>query len=172
MHRRLPALLAVAWACADEPEFDPLDPELIGEISLARGSAVGSTHGGTWTFEFTLDTCDCPSIEFDGQTQDLCELASFAPDDVQVSHSNGRLAIPVGPITLTGAIESDGTFIVASHHDLSTVLGPLESLARIDGEFDSSSTFAEGMVQQRLLGDLAGDALDCRWTGSFTAERP
>lgn len=159
-------------ACAAESEIDPLDPEQIHELSLARGSAIGDAHGGPWQFEFESDACDCPSIELDGETQDLCELIQFVPGELQVTHADGILAIPIGPITLTGAIESDGTFVVASQYDASTLLGPLESLARIDGQFDADSTHADGSVAQRLIGDLAGEALDCRWTGSFTAERP
>jgi hypothetical protein len=166
----LATLLATALACADE--LDPLDPDLIRELSLERGSAVGDVHGGAWAFEFELATCDCPSVEVDGQTQDLCAFAQFWPGELQVSQADGLLAIPIDPITLTGAIESDGSFVVASRHDASTLLGPLESLARIDGQFKASSTQADGSVAQRLLGDLAGEPLDCRWTGSFVATRP
>jgi hypothetical protein len=161
-----------AIACADVTEVDPLDPELIRELSLERGSATGDVHAGLWTFEFESATCDCPSIEVDGQTQDLCELSLFVPSQLQVSHSDGLLAIPIDPITLTGAIESDGSFVVASLHDASTLLGPLESLARIDGQIDESSAHADGSTALRLLGELAGEPLDCRRTGSFTATRP
>jgi hypothetical protein len=162
----------LALACADEPEVDPLDPDLIADLSLARGSAVGDVHAGLWSFEFELATCDCPSVDVDGQTQDLCELVQFTPDELQVSHIDGLLAITVDPITLTGAIETDGSFVVASLHDATSLFGPLESLARIDGQFDASSTHADGVVAQRLLGELAGEPLDCGWTGSFTATRP
>jgi hypothetical protein len=177
VHPRSPALvllaaLAVGLACADEPELDPLDPELIRELSLERGSAVGDVHAGAWAFEFELAACDCPSVEVDGQTEDLCTTARFLPGELQVSQADGLLAIPIDPITLTGAIESDGSFVIASRHDASTLLGPLESLARIDGQFDDSSTHADGSVAQRLLGELAGEPLDCRWTGSFVATRP
>jgi hypothetical protein len=159
-------------ACADAPELDPLDRELIRELSLERGSAVGDQHGGTWSFEFQVDDCDCPSVEVDGLSYDLCELVPFVPADVQVTHANGLLAVSFGQITATGAIESDGSFIVASLHDESTVIGPLESLARLDGQFDQDSTSAEGWAGQRLIGDLAGDPLDCRRTGTFVAHRP
>jgi hypothetical protein len=163
--------LAAALACADEP-VDPLDPDLIRELSLERGTAVGNVHGGTWAFEFELADCDCPNIEVNGATIILCGAVDFVPGELQVSQADGLLAIPIDPITLTGAIESDGSFVVASRHDASALLGPIESLARIDGQFDASSTHADGSVAQRLLGDLAGDPLDCRWTGSFTATRP
>jgi hypothetical protein len=164
--------LALAPACADEPPVDPLDPELIRELSLALGSAVGDTHNGSWQFEFELENCDCPSVQLDGQTQDLCKLVQFMPGELQISQVDGLLAIPIGPTTLTGAIESDGTFVVASQHDATTLLGPLESLARIDGQFNANSTHADGSVAQRLLGEIAGEPLDCRWTGSFVAQRP
>lgn len=167
----LAGALGLALACADEPEVDPLDPELIRELSLARGSAVGDSYDGLWQFEFEMGSCDCPSVELDGQTQELCELVVFVPDELQVSHTDGLLAIPIGPITSTGAIESDGSFVVASSHDASTLLGPLESLARIDGQFDADGVHADGSVAQRLLGELAGEPLDCRRTGSFVATR-
>jgi hypothetical protein len=163
---------AAALACVAEPPVDPLDPELIRELSLARGSATGNTHGGGWQFDFDLETCDCPSIELDGQTQDLCDLVQFLSGELQLTHADGILAIPIGPVTSTGAIETDGSFTVASHYDASSLLGPLESLGRIDGQFDPSSTHAEGSVTQRLLGELANDPIDCRWIGTFTAERP
>jgi hypothetical protein len=159
-------------ACVADPPVDALDADLIDELSRARGSATGNLHGGSWQFDFVLESCDCPSIELDGQTQDLCDLVQLMPAELQVTQADGILAITIGPITSTGAIESDGTFVVASHHDASTLLGPLESLARIDGHFDPESTHAEGSAAQRLLGELANEPLDCRWTGSFTAERP
>jgi hypothetical protein len=173
----VPALLGVlactlTLACADEPQLDPLDPELIRELSLARGTASGSTHAGLWQLEFELDHCDCPSVELGGQTQDLCELVQLIPGESQVSHVDGLLAIPIGPISSSGAIERDGSFVVASLHDASTLLGPLESLARLDGQFDADSTHADGSVAQRLLGELADESIDCRWTGSFVATRP
>ncbi len=163
---------AATLACVADPQVDPLDPELIRKLSLARGSASGNTHGGSWQFDFDLETCDCPSIELDGQTQDLCELVQFLPGELQLTQADGILLIPIGPITSTGAIETDGSFTVASHYDASTLLGPLESLARIDGQFDVKSTHAEGSVTQRLLGELANDPIDCRWAGTFTAARP
>lgn len=162
----------LALACADEPELDPLDPELIRELSLATGTAAGNVHGGAWQFEFTFEACDCPSVELDGQTQDLCALVQVVPAELQVTHADGLLAIPIGPITSTGAIERDGSFVVASSHDASTLLGPIESLTRIDGRFDADSTHADGSVAQRLLGELAGEPLDCRQTGTFVAARP
>jgi hypothetical protein len=96
----------------------------------------------------------------------------FTPDELQVTHTDGLLAITVDPITLTGAIETDGSFVVASRHDATSLFGPLDSLARIDGQFDAESTYADGSLAQRLLGELAGEPLDCRWAGSFTATRP
>lgn len=169
--RRLSLVAALALACTEAPEVDPLDPELIRELAAERGSASGDDHGGTWTFEFEFDTCDCPSVDILGETQDLCELVPFTPTELQVTHSGGRLAISMGAITATGAIESDGTFVVAASHDASTIVGPLDALARLDGTFEQDGKRAQGWAGQRLIGQFAGEPLDCRRTGSFVAQR-
>ena len=163
--------LGLALACAGEAEVDPLDPEQIHDLALDRGSATGTMYGGSWSFDFTLDSCNCPSIEVGGETQDLCVLVQFVSGDLEVTHVDGLLAIAVGPITATGAVETDGTFVVASQYDASTILGPIESLARMDGQFVDNSSHVDGTMAGRLLGELAGDPLDCRWSGSFTADR-
>ncbi len=168
----LPFACALACACGEAPEVDPLDRELIRELALERGTGSGDAHSGTWEFEFEVDACDCPSVDVQGQTYDLCELVPFVSTEVQVTHSGGRLAVAIGEVTATGPIESDGSFVVASLHDASTVLGPLESLARIDGRFDAASTHVEGWAGQRLIGELVGEPIDCRRTGTVTAQRP
>jgi hypothetical protein len=70
---------------------------------------------------------------------------------------------------LSGAIESDESFSVAAVHDASTLAGPLESLARIDGRFTGDSV--EGWAGQRLIGEVNGVEFDCRWLGDFVGAR-
>ncbi|PRQ02127.1 hypothetical protein ENSA5_25860 [Enhygromyxa salina] len=169
------AVFGCALGCADaDPlDADPLDAELIRELSMGQGSATGDARSGPWQFTFETESCDCPSFEFDGQTQDLCALAGYVALDLELIEGSGVLAIPTGPGAeagvLTGAIESDGSFDLASRHDAATVAGPLESLQRMDGEFRDGNTRAMGWAGQRLIGEAAGSAVDCRWIGSFDA---
>ncbi|KIG12317.1 hypothetical protein DB30_01585 [Enhygromyxa salina] len=167
--------LALAGCGGDQGESDPLDPELIRELSMARGSASANTHGGAWLLTFEVDTCDCPSVELDAEPLDLCALASFAGQGFVVGlvESGGVLAIPSDPNAsfgvLTGAIEADGAFDVAARHDASTLVGPLELLARMDGV--ATKDHMDGWAGQRLIGEVAGTTLDCRWVGSFGGTR-
>lgn len=169
------ASLALSGCAGTDDMSDPLDPELIREISMAQGSALGDPHSGAWQFVFELDSCDCPSVEVDAQPVELCALASFAGQgfEIDLIEGGGVLAIPSGPDAsfgvLSGAIEADGGFSVAARHDASTLAGPLESLARMDGQFTADS--AEGWAGQRLIGELPGAELDCRWIGSFVGAR-
>jgi hypothetical protein len=163
-------------ACVDDSApVDPLDPDLIRTISMAQGSASADTHSGVWQLVFEVDNCDCPSVELEDQLVDLCSFASFAGPsyEAQLIESGGLLAIPAGFDAsfgvLSGAIDADGGFSVASRHDASTVAGPLELLARMDGQFDGDQV--EGWAGQRLIGELASAQLDCRWIGSFVGTR-
>ena len=72
---------------------------------------------------------------------------------------------------LTGPIDADGSFSVAGLHDVSTIAGPLELIGRLDGSVDGDDALATGDAAQRLIGELSGEPIDCRWTGEFVAER-
>ena len=171
--------LALAGCSPGEPDpIDPLDAELIRELSMAQGDASGSAHAGTWSVRFEQDSCDCPSLTINGEPVDLCELGALALADetpLEFSEGGGVLAITTGPGSpfgvLTGAIASDGSFDVASRHDASTLVGALETLTRIDGSFDAGGGEVSGWAGQRLIGAPLGDAIDCRQVGSFTGSR-
>lgn len=171
----LPVLvLAVGAACSSDPELtDPLERDLIAELATAQGSASGSARSGAFTLAFTIDACDCPTVDIEGQTIDLCGLASFAELPVEVVEGSGILGVSNDDeaLLLTGAIEADGSFIIAGTQDVSTLASPLEVLRRVDGQFDAANDRAEGWAGQRLLGELASQPIDCRWTGSFVATR-
>ncbi|HLT34699.1 MAG TPA: hypothetical protein VK034_00405 [Enhygromyxa sp.] len=165
-------ILAASAGCSssDEP-IDPLDRELVRELSLAQGTASGSAHAGTFTIEFSTDHCDCPNLEFDGQTVDICTLAELGGEaSVELTEGSGVLAITAASISLTGAIEPDGSFMVAEIRNHTTLAGPIELLRRLDGQFSDANT-ASGWAGQRVLGELAGDNVDCRWIGSFVINR-
>lgn len=167
------ALLAGSGCAAGEPS-DPLDPALIRELSTAQGSASGSARAGAWRFGFTTAACDCPELALDGQSLALCELATLRPLDATVSEFDGHLIVefPAAVLSaLTGPIDADGSFSVAGLHDVSTIAGPLELIGRLDGSVDGGDALATGDAAQRLIGELSGEPIDCRWTGEFVAER-
>lgn len=168
----LACLLAGPLACGEQDgEVDPLDAELIDALAKARGDGNGSEHSGSWQFEYTLDSCDCPTITVEDLSHDLCQLDAALLMGVHVvDQVGGILAITTEQGVLSGAIEADASFVVASHHDATTVLGVLESLRRLDGAFGNTNT-ASGWAGQRLIGELAGQPIDCRWIGSFVAGR-
>lgn len=166
-------LLAASVGCGDD-EPDPLDRELLRELSLAQGTASGSARSGSFTLEFSTDSCDCPSVAIDGQSYDICTLARLADAEAQASEGSGVLAItPGNQVTLdvlTGAIESDGRFDIAQIHDATALIGKLEALRRMAGEFSDENT-AAGWAGQRLIGELVDQPVDCRWIGSFVMTR-
>lgn len=165
-------LLVSLLGCSDasSPD-DPLDPESIDELARGQGDATGDDRSGVWQFSYVAETCDCPKFELDGASLDPCELADSLSDSHQILEGSGILAITTQLGVLTGAIESNDSFVVASHHDISLALGPIDALTRLDGEFSAGNTQAQGWAGQRLIGELAGDSVDCRWIGSFSATR-
>jgi hypothetical protein len=166
----LALLLAVGAGCgAGSEPVDPLDRELVRELSLAQGTASGDAHSGSFELQLSVDACDCPSLEVDGETVDLCTIAEFGSVQTELLEGSGVLAIS-SPVAFTGAIETDGSFVIAGIEDLSTVAGPLESIRRMDGQFSDDDS-AQGWVGQRVVGEIPGQDIDCRWTGSFVLTR-
>jgi hypothetical protein len=165
------AILAVGAACeSGSGPIDPLDRELIQELAIAQGAAGGNARSGFYSIQLEPDECDCPSIELDDQTIDPCVAANF---NAELSEANGVLALSAVSVLglMTGAIEADGSFVIAGIHDLSTAAGTLEALRRMDGQFATDDDAAEGWVGQRLIGEIPGQTIDCRWTGTFVASR-
>lgn len=170
--RVLVACLTIAAACrADDGTDDPLDRELLAKLAVAQGSASGDARSGTYSLSFETEACDCPSVEVDGQAVDLCALASFGELSATVVEGSGVLGISTDIPLLSGAIEADGSFVIAGTQDISALASPLEALRRMDGHFSGANDRAEGWAGQRLAGELATEPLDCRWTGSFVATR-
>ncbi|MFO7561166.1 MAG: hypothetical protein R6X02_00880 [Enhygromyxa sp.] len=159
---------------ASEGPIDPLDPELIRELARAQGSPSASARSGVFKLDPATESCDCPSLELEGQQVDICALVAIPGIQVQLLESQGVLALADGAesksLMLTGAIEADGSFIIAEARNFTMFAGPLEALRRMDGQFFNENT-AEGWAGQRLLGELGGEHVDCRWIGSFVAMR-
>ena len=165
------AIATSQMACSgDEPEEDPLDPALLAEIAQQGGSASGNDYAGSWSFGFSQRDCDCPSFEFAGEPLDLCGLVGGTLA-VDASQSDGYFAVTFpDQNVLTGPIDADGHFILVGNRDLATAAGPLQQISRIDGDFADAST-GMGDAAQRLVGSLADQQIDCRWTGALTAMR-
>ena len=163
------ALLTLSAGCGSDP-VDPLDPELVRELSLEQGTASGDAHAGNFTLHLAVDRCDCPSFEYQGQSVDLCLISEVGNTYANLAEGSGVLVMSSAIGLVTGAIETDSSFVVAGIEDLSTLAGPLESLKRMDGQFSDDDS-AEGWVGQRVIGEVPGQSIDCRWIGSFALTR-
>ncbi|NVB40768.1 hypothetical protein G6O69_23210 [Pseudenhygromyxa sp. WMMC2535] len=176
MRGALPALAAllVLAACPGETASDPLDPELVSELSGTQGSAEGSGYAGSWRMSATQHECDCPSVEFDGDPIDLCilaDLGAFSNLELEIGQVDGYLGATLpSDIVLTGPVEANGAFTLAGVRNLSTAAGTLQAIIRIDGSFPDLDN-AEGDAAQRFVGEFATEAVDCRWQGELSAER-
>lgn len=173
---RLPCTLALlaTLACAgQDPPRDELDPAGIDELSTEQGSASGSMWTGTYASTFTTDSCDCPTYTIQGEPLDACSLVEQAVMQFEVVQADGFLVVDIGESMLTGAIEADGSFVVGGRQDLTTLLGQLDRIGRMDGSLE----LVDGEVRfsatagQRLIGEFAGDSIDCRWLGRVEAVR-
>lgn len=170
-HAIAAVFLTVSAACGSGSEsIDPLDPELVHELTRAQGTASGDARSGIFELQFSIDTCDCPILEVERQTIDLCTISSGTFTS-ELNEGSGALAISTQAGLFTGAIELDDSFVVAGITDLTTLAGPLESLRRMDGQFSSDDDSAQGWAGQRLIGEIPGQTIDCRWIGSFALMR-
>jgi hypothetical protein len=82
------------------------------------------------------------------------------------------LAIP--DAELSGPVESDGAFVVAGVSDLSSFVGELEILMRMDGDFDrpaQGSDTLDGILQQRVVGSVLGESIDCSASYEYAGVR-
>jgi hypothetical protein len=164
-------ILAVGAACEGRSEpVDPLDPELVRELSQAQGTGSGTAHELGFELQVSQEACDCPTLEVEGETVDVCTLAQFGSLQADLSQGSGVLAISSASTLFTGAIQADGSFVIGGILNLATAAGPLESIHRMDGQFSGDDS-AEGWAGQRLLGEIASEDFDCRWTGSFVLTR-
>lgn len=175
------AAVALAGSCKTE-DSDPLSAVVIDGISQESGNANGTAWTGNYETRFELVECDCPEIdaEQDGMpfVFDICEAIDFSPEDgaapLMVVQTDGFLAITLPDAgQMTGPINSDGGFSVASHINLDTLLFNNEFLGRIDGTFETKAgldTF-EGVYKQRVIADYVDQHIDCRTVFDLEGER-
>ena len=166
-------LALLLTACAPATPADPLDPAEIDAVAKSEGDAVGSDHSGPYLIKLTTTPeCDCPEI----YGMDLCNnsISSLASTGGQVSLSqtDGFLLITedMGLLTLSGAIEASGEFDVAAIHGFASALGEVALYVRMTGRFDDTGDFT-GEVQSRALGEVEGDAVDCRTEAGLSGVR-
>jgi hypothetical protein len=166
-------VLLTTLACAEDPPADELDLEGIRELSSEQGSATGNEWTGTYASSITTESCDCPSVALAGTTIDLCSMIIATPFELELTQADGFLLVPLGDAMLTGAIEADDSFVIAGEHDLSTLLGPIQLLGRMDGtlRWEGDEAKLSASVGQRLIGEVAGDTIDCRALGQVEATR-
>jgi hypothetical protein len=165
-------LAALGCASQDQPR-DELDPQVIDELSTEQGSATGTAWSGTYASTFTTDSCDCPTIELQGSAIDLCMLVALAPTQFDLTQGDGFLYGNVAGAMLTGAIEADGSFVIAGRQNLSTFIGQVERLGRMDGSLEivDGQARLSASAGQRLIGEYGGDSIDCRWLGQVSGTR-
>ncbi|MFV8748920.1 hypothetical protein ACNOYE_00055 [Nannocystaceae bacterium ST9] len=170
------ALALATFACAgsDEPP-DELSGAVIDELATDQGSASGSAWSGIYAAEFSKTSCDCPTLDIDGMPLDVCSLVVQNQAEIELTQADGFLVVEIGSTMamLTGAIEADDGFVVAGHQNLSTVVGVIELLGRIDGSLEMVDGVAwmSGDLGQRVIGEFAGTEVDCRWIGEVSASR-
>lgn len=167
------ALPAMHGCASQGPPSDEFDGEVIDELSTDQGSASGITWTGSYASSFTTTSCDCPTLTLDGGSIDVCALVERSEAQLELTQADGFLVVTIAAAMLTGAIEAEGDFVVAGRQDLSTLLGPTELLGRMDGmlELAQGQARLSGNVGQRLIGEFAGEAVDCRWLGKVEAMR-
>jgi hypothetical protein len=161
--RSFAVLIACALACSDPPR-DPLDPEEIQDVAKDEGDAQGTDRSGTYRMEVQeAPECDCPVLlEMDLCSNAITTLAT-AGGSVLLSQSDGYLLLSEsqGLLSMSGALGSDGAFDIAGVYGFSTVLGDIGLYLRLDGRFTAEDRFT-GTLQTRALGEIEGDAVDCR----------
>lgn len=157
------ALIASTLSCSDPPA-DPLDPEEIQEVAKDEGDAQGSDRSGSYRIEVEkAPDCDCPVlVEMDLCSNAITTLAT-AGGSVLLSQTDGYLLLSEsqGLLSMSGALASDGAFDIAGVYGFSTVLGDIGLYLRLDGAFTAEDRFT-GTLQSRALGEIEGDAVDCR----------
>jgi hypothetical protein len=164
--------LLLAGCGADEPA-DWLDEATLLELAGEQGDASGVIWSGSYLLEPSTASCDCPSVTIEGTALELCSLVELATPTLELGHTDGFLLAPFGEGMLSGAVDAQGRFALASVQDISTLAGQAKLLARMEGTLELAG--AEAVLQaeagQRLVGELGGEPIDCRWLGAVTGTR-
>lgn len=171
----LASLASLAWlgGCKPDEPADWLDESTLLELGGEQGNASGATWSGSYVLEPSTASCDCPSVMLADTSVDLCELVEVAAPTLELTHADGFLIAPFGAGMLSGPVDTDGGFALASVQDISTLAGAARLLARIDGtlELAAPGALLHAEAGQRLVGELGGESIDCRWLGEVSGTR-
>jgi hypothetical protein len=167
------ALALLLAGCGGDAPSDWLDEATLLELAGEQGDASGTTWSGSYALELATTRCDCPSVTVEGSAIDLCSLVELGAPTLELTHADGFAVAPFGEGMLSGPVDADGRVVLAGVQDISTLAGPLELLARVEGtlELAPPGALLRADAGQRLRGELGGDAIDCRWLGELVATR-
>jgi hypothetical protein len=170
---RWAAIAVVFTACTGDP--DDLDPEVVRDLSVTSGNAIGLQRSGEYVAELEVLECSGCAAILELAGQGTCALASgdSITEPISLVQSDGVLLMNHRDVAAVGPLDADGQFALGSLADLSSALAELRVVARVDGAFedDTSSSFT-GVIRQRTHGGTsAGDLLDCYETFGISAVR-
>lgn len=159
--------------CGGGEPADWLDEATLLELAGEQGDASGTIWSGSYVLEPSTASCDCPSVTIEGMPLELCSLVELATPTLELSHADGFLIAPFGEGMLSGAVDAEGGFTLASVQDVSTLAGEAKLLARMAGTLQLAAPGAvlEAEAGQRLVGELGGQSIDCRWLGDMVGTR-
>ena len=156
-----------------QDELDPLSKEAIDDVASDQGNGEGTDWTGTYQTEFELIDCDCPTLELEENGMpvsfEVCNAVDFSPEDgatpAEIVQTNGQLTMTLDDVgQMSGPVDADGSFTVASRINLDSLLFDNEFLGRVDGTFAKSegTRSFEAVYAQRLVASLPGQEIDCR----------
>jgi hypothetical protein len=159
--------LALFLAAGCQEPADPLGLDVLADLGIAQGDAVGQQWSGDYTVSYDSQPCDCPDAQIGATSVAVC--AEFVAglslaQTAQISQSDGLLVLSLGaasPIDFTGAIQADGATTVIAIQDSSEgfELFAAQLRARIDAEFTGGeSAELQGELRARII--LADDVCD------------
>jgi hypothetical protein len=171
--RWMVGLLTATIGCADDP--GALDREVVGELTVTAGNAVGFQRSGVYRADLEVVECTGCDAILDLGGQGMCSIggASTFIDQIEVLQTDGILLLEYRDLYSVGPLDADGMFAVGSVSDLSNALAELDVVLRIDGTFDDDvDARFTGLVRQRTRGSTAaGELLDCHEAYEIVAER-
>ena len=183
------ALGVGALACKGDG-FDPLDPDLIGDLGNDQGDAEGDDYTGLFATTLSPLDCDCPKL-YPDDFPDLGAGLGLDPDDVidpcaqlaifygvdtpaggqvEIVQADGLLIWESWLPPLSGPVDADGSFSVGGSEDFSESFVEARLVSRVDAQYSSPDAFL-GVMQQRIIAKLLDRSVDCRSTHQIDGSR-
>jgi len=162
--------LLIGLACQSE-DTDILDRDVLNELAKSTGTSRGSKWSGSYRIESnTLGRCECLNQGDDPNARSLqvqvCEQLRWTKDSdlrFQVIHTDGRISLQ-NTISMTGPMNDDGSFQAVGIQTESLVVGKVDSLAHLVGQFTGKkhTRAFTGTLHQRFSGKIEDQLVDCR----------